>query len=70
MWVKNIEPDVYRNTAKMVQVKDYLAYKLTGQLVSDYSDASGTNAFGIHDNQWSEKIIEQAGLVLDKFPEL
>lgn len=70
MWVKNNEPDVYRNTAKMVQAKDYLAYKLTGQLVSDYSDASGTNAFDIHANQWSEKIIELAGLDLDKFPEL
>ncbi len=70
MWLKNNEPDTYKNTYKMIQAKDYLAFKLTGNIVTDYNDASGTNAFDINTNKWSEKIIEVSGIDPDKLPEL
>lgn len=69
IWLKNNEPEVYRNTYKMIQAKDYLAFKFTGKIVTDYNDASGTNAFDLHANKWSEKIIEAAEIDLEKFPE-
>ncbi len=68
MWVKENEPDVYRNTYKMLNAKDYIVYKMTGQFVTDYSDASGTNAFDINRFEWSEKILDAAGIDGDKLP--
>lgn len=69
MWIKNNQPEIYGNTYKTLQAKDYINFLLTGRLVTDYNDASGTNAFDIEKLCWSEKIIEAAELELDKFPE-
>ena len=69
MWIRNNKPDIYNLTYKMLLPKDYLIYKLTGEFVTDYSDASGTNAFDLINLKWSEKIIETAEVELSKFPE-
>ena len=69
MWVQANEPEVYRNTFKMLHAKDYIIFKLTGQMVTDHSDASGTNAFDINTFTWSEKIIRLAGVAREMFPE-
>lgn len=70
MWVKNNEPEVYEKTYKMLHAKDYIIFKLTGVMVSDFSDASGTNAFDLNSFTWSDKIIEIAGVDRNMFPEL
>ncbi|MFD2671860.1 xylulokinase [Marinicrinis sediminis] len=70
MWLKEHEPDVYQNTYKMLNAKDYIVFKLTGEMVTDYSDASGTNAFDLHTFQWSEEILKAAGIDESKLPEL
>ncbi len=70
MWVKEHEPDVYKETYKTICCKDYIAYKMTGQLVTDYSDASGTLAYNIRKKCWAEDLIESAGLDIEKFPEI
>lgn len=68
MWITNNEPEIYGNTYKMLNPKDFLVQKLTGEYLTDYSDASGTNAFDLQNFRWSEKIIEAAGVDMDKFP--
>ena len=40
LWLKENEPDVYKNTYKILQAKDYMVYKLTGKFCTDYSDAT------------------------------
>ena len=40
--MKNYTPEMYQNTAVFLQVKDYIAYRLTGNIVSDGTDSSGT----------------------------
>ena len=47
LWVKENEPEIYRDAWKMVHAKDYIIHRLTGQLVTDYSDASSTNLLDI-----------------------
>ena len=68
MWLKNNEPEVYRQTYKMLNAKDYVNYKLTGNMATDYSDASGTNAFDLNTYQWSDRIIEVSGIDGDMLP--
>ena len=69
MWVKDNEPEIYEKTDKMLNAKDLAVLKLTGVCVTDYSDASGTNAFDINTFEWSEKIIAASGLKRNLFPE-
>jgi len=68
MWVRDIHPEIYVKTYKMLNAKDYIIFKLTGKFVTDFSDASGTNAFDIDKNEWSQKILSAAGIATEKLP--
>ncbi len=70
MWVKNNEPEIYKKTYKMLHAKDYIVFKHTGNMMTDHSDASGTNAFDLNNFSWSEKIIDVAGIDGEMLPEL
>jgi xylulokinase len=69
MWVKNNESDIYKNTYKMLHAKDYINFKLTGKMVTEFTDASGTNVFDLNTNTWSERLIDITGIDSDKLPE-
>lgn len=70
MWVRDNEPDIYSKTYKMINAKDWLVYKLTGEVLTDYSDASGTNALNINTMNWSEEILQAADIPIDKMPSI
>lgn len=42
LWMKEQEPNLFARIAKILLPKDYINYRLTGVLSTDYSDASGT----------------------------
>ena len=69
MWIRDNEPDIYRRTHRTLCAKDYVNFRLTGRMVTDFSDASGTNAFDLNAFAWSEKIIDLAGIDGEMFPE-
>jgi len=68
MWVRDVHPEIYKSTYKMLYAKDYIIFKLTGEFVTDFSDASGSNAFDISKNEWSHEILDLAGISPDKLP--
>lgn len=70
MWLKEHEPENYKKTYKMLQAKDYIISRATGNFVTDYSDASGTQALDLRKLQWSEEILKAAGIEKGKLPEL
>jgi len=70
MWLKANEPDIYARTAHMLNAKDYVNSKLTGQVATDCSDASGTNAFDLNTFAWSEQIVTAAGIEASMLPEV
>jgi xylulokinase len=70
MWVKDHEPEIYARTHKMLHAKDYVNFRLTGAMRSDYSDASGTNLLDLRALSWSERLVALSGLDGDKLPEL
>ena len=47
LWVRRHEPDVYRRIAHVLLPKDYVRLRLTGELATDVSDASGTLLFDV-----------------------
>lgn len=70
LWIKNNEPHIFENTYKFLLAKDFIIYKLTKRWVTDYSDASGTNLFDLKGEKWSEEIISNLDIPLEKLPEL
>ena len=69
MWLRNNHPEIYNNTYKFLQAKDYICYRLTDNMLTDYNDASSTNAFDLQTMKWSEKIIDKIDIDINKFPQ-
>ncbi len=69
IWIRENRPEIYSETFKVLQAKDYINYRLTGTYFTDYNDASGTNAFDLNKLCWSEDIFEKTGIPLSLFPE-
>lgn len=68
IWVRENEPEVYSKIRHMCLPKDYLKYKLIGQLSSDYSDASATLAFDVKEIKWSKDILKILDIPKEFFP--
>jgi xylulokinase len=62
LWVMNNRPEQFQRTSKVLQAKDYIVYRLTGNIVTDYSDASGTNLFNLSKRQWSRTLTSIIGI--------
>ncbi len=69
-WVKDNEPDIFAKTATVLLPKDYLSFWLTGQLVSDMSDAAGTSWLDLRSRNWSAPLVEQSGMRMDQMPKV
>jgi xylulokinase len=70
MWVRNNEPQLYASTFKMLHAKDYLNFRLTGIMATEYSDASSTNLLDLNTRRWSEKLLRVTGIDGEKLPDL
>ncbi|MDR0885569.1 MAG: xylulokinase [Clostridiales Family XIII bacterium] len=68
LWVKNNEPDVYSKCAHILLPKDYIRYKLTGEFISDVSDASGMQLMDVPSRTWSAELCEKLGIDLNLLP--
>ena len=69
MWVRENEPDVFKNTFKILHAKDYIIFKLTGKMLTDYSDVSGMNLFDLKRKTWSEAILKATKIPQEILPE-
>lgn len=70
LWVRNHQPEIFRQTYKFLQAKDFAVARLTGAFVTDYSDASGTNLYDLERGDWSAAILDAVQLDRDLLPEL
>lgn len=68
MWIRDNEPAIFKDTRYTLCAKDYINFRLTGEIATDYSDASGTNAFDLNSFTWSEKILDAARIDERLFP--
>ena len=61
-WLKENMPDVYEKTYKFLQVKEYIGWRLTGRMETDYSDASECAMMDIRKKDWSREILKSIGV--------
>lgn len=62
LWVKKHEPDLFQQASVFLLPKDYLRFRLTGKLNSEYSDAAGTLMLEVSEEKWSKEICETFGI--------
>jgi xylulokinase len=71
LWLKENRPDIYKKTAYVLQAKDYLIFKMTGNLgVTDYSDASLSGMFNLQKRSWEDTLIRELALDNSKLPKI
>jgi xylulokinase len=70
LWLKEVEPQSYEAARTFLQAKDFLAARLTGALVTDRSDASGTNLYDLGRGTWSDELVEAFELEPAKLPQI
>ena len=70
LWVARHEPDVFRRTASVLLPKDFVRLRLTGEKVSDMSDAAGTGWLDVGRREWSTAMLAATDLGLAQMPRL
>ncbi len=68
LWLRDEEPDNFAKMKVFACPKDYIRYRMTGEIMIDVSDASGTGFFDTKNRVWSDELIEIAGLSKSIFP--
>jgi D-xylulose kinase len=67
-WIKQHQPDLYARAWKVITPKDFINYRLTGEIATDYSEASGSFLMDVHTLQWSPEVIGLLDLDRAKLP--
>ncbi|NVK41797.1 MAG: xylulokinase [Oceanospirillaceae bacterium] len=73
LWLKQREPDNFARVAHILLPHDYLNYWLSGEIASEYGDASGTGYFDIRSRRWvpeALELIEPSGRLCSALPPL
>ena len=68
LWLRRHEPDLYARIAHVLLPKDYVRYRLDGELAIDAADASGTLLFDVGRRAWSEEVCSALEIPLEWLP--
>ncbi len=69
-WVRENEPKIFDKIAKVLLPKDYLRLFLTGEHVSEMSDAAGTAWLDTGARDWSDELLSKCHLTREHMPAL
>lgn len=69
VWMRGNEPESYARIRHILLPKDYIAYRLTGNLNTEVSDASGTCLFNVRERRWSQTMIDAMDIPREWLPD-
>ena len=70
VWMAENEPELYQRLGTVLLPKDYLRFQMTGEKVSDMSDAAGTLWLDVAERDWSDELLGICGLDRRVMPRL
>ena len=70
LWLQENRPAVYQRLRRILVVKDYVRYRLTGRYQTDVYDAIGTQLYDVHAGAWSPDLLEIVDLTAEALPEV
>lgn len=70
LWVRTHEPEIFARVQRVLLPKDWLRWQLSGEAVSEMSDASGTLWLDVGRRDWSDELLAATGLSRAHMPRL
>jgi xylulokinase len=70
MWLRANEPETFGRIRKVLSMKDYVRFRLTGDFVTDSIEAMGFMLLDARTNSWSPFLCELCGLDPEVLPEI
>ena len=70
LWLQRHEPEVFKAIDCVLSPKDYLRLRLTGERISEMSDAAGTLWLDVAQREWFAPMVGATGLTLAQMPRL
>ncbi|MGR3198230.1 MAG: xylulokinase [Paracoccus sp. (in: a-proteobacteria)] len=62
LWMRQHEPALFARLTTILNPKDYLRLRLTGEIATEVSDASGTGLFDVRGRRWAVSLAETVGV--------
>ncbi|MHC1783556.1 MAG: FGGY-family carbohydrate kinase [Anaerolineaceae bacterium] len=56
-WIKQHEPQIFERIGAILMVKDYIKYRLTGEITGDYTDMSATSLMDVRNKCYSRELM-------------
>jgi xylulokinase len=69
-WLRCHRPDTYAGAAKLLVVKDFVNYRLCGEVATDPSESSGSFLCDAATGQWSDELLDALGVQRSKLPQI
>lgn len=70
MWMRAHENENFKKIRKIMFMKDYVRYRLTGDFVTDYVEAMGSMLMDVPHGCWSDELCALAGIQKDMLPKI
>jgi xylulokinase len=70
LWVQKHEPSVFARVRTVLLPKAYIRYRMTGEMIEEMSDASGTLWLDVGARDWSDTMLAASGLSRNSMPRL
>lgn len=61
-WIKRNEPETYQRIGAVLLCKDYINYRLTKEIATDFSDMSATSLMDVRNRRYSQELLESFGI--------
>ncbi|MBM7555655.1 xylulokinase [Halanaerobacter jeridensis] len=68
LWLKENEPSNYEEVNYVLMPKDYIRYKLTGEIHTEVSDAAGTLLLDVGAKDWDLELVDKLEIDPDILP--
>jgi xylulokinase len=70
LWLRNHHPELFERVDKVLLPKDYIRLKLTGELLTEVSDASGIGCLNVALRSWSAEVLHDLSLSPTLLPQV
>jgi xylulokinase len=70
LWVREHEPENFARARLLLLPKDYVRFRLTGDIAMEVSDAAGTLLFDVRGGHWSEELLRLLDLPASLLPKV
>ena len=70
LWLRNHEPEAFRRVSTLLLPKDFVRFRLTGELATEPSDASATLMYDPAAMRWSTEILKAVDLPMSMLPDV